>query len=64
MSKIIQSQGITAELLRAIPQVMFHSGAKEFQKATPELAKMATKHYVNKGANKLKTVFRQVKVPK
>ena len=53
LSKLIQSEGILADLIAAIPQVMFHAGMKAFEKAAPELAETATKYYVNKGVNKL-----------
>ena len=33
---------IPADLIAAIPQVIFHVGVKAFEKAAPELGEMAT----------------------
>ena len=35
---MIQSGGILANLIAAVPQVIFHTGVQAFKKATPELA--------------------------
>ena len=51
---MMQSGGILADLLAAIPQVMFHTGVQGFKKTAPELPEIATEYYVNKGINKLK----------
>ena len=59
LSKMIQSGGIFDNYIEAIPHIMLRAGGKVFEKVAPELAKMAAKHYVNKGMNKL---LHQVKV--
>ena len=35
---MIQSGGILANLIAAVPQVIFHTGVQAFKKAAPELA--------------------------
>ena len=55
---------IILELLTIIPRAIFNVCVEAFKKAAADLAKVAKKHYINKGMNKHKKGLQKLKFRK